>query len=160
MKGATDTEFLPEKELTRGMFAAMLARMSGENFDEYTKGKFDDVNSEMYYANPVNWAVDKGIITGYDEKTFAPDDNITREQAVVMIYRYAQYMKIGDDEWKDTNILSYDDFGEISEWAISSMQWNVGAGIIKGRTESTIAPTDNITRAEIAQMIMNFSEIK
>ncbi|MDY6315383.1 MAG: S-layer homology domain-containing protein [Clostridia bacterium] len=58
--------------------------------------------------------------------------------------------------WNETNILSYEDFDSISDWAIPSLQWAVGAGVMKGRTDSTINPIENITRAEIAQMLVNY----
>lgn len=92
----------------------------------------------------------------FDGKTFRPDEPITREQAAAMLQRYAEFAKESNSLWNETNILSYEDFGSISDWAIPSLQWAVGAGVMKGRTDSTINPIENITRAEIAQMLVNY----
>lgn len=73
-----------------------------------------------------------------------------------MLQRYAEFAKESNPLWNETNILSYDDFDSISEWAIPAIQWAVGAGLMKGRTDSTINPSENITRAEIAQMLVNY----
>ena len=92
----------------------------------------------------------------FDGKTFRPDEPITREQAAAMLQRYAEFAKESNSLWNETNILSYEDFDSISDWAIPSIQWAVGAGVMKGRTDSTINPIENITRAEIAQMLVNY----
>lgn len=92
----------------------------------------------------------------FDGKTFRPDEPITREQAAAMLQRYAEFAKESNSLWNETNILSYEDFDSISDWAIPSLQWAVGAGVMKGRTDSTINPIENITRAEIAQMLINY----
>lgn len=92
----------------------------------------------------------------FDGKTFRPDEPITREQAAAMLQRYAEFAKESNSLWNETNILSYEDFDSISDWAIPSLQWAVGAGVMKGRTDSTINPIENITRAEIAQMLVNY----
>lgn len=95
-------------------------------------------------------------LKGFDDKTFRPDEPITREQAAAMLQRYAEFAKESNSLWNETNILSYEDFDSISDWAIPSLQWAVGAGVMKGRTDSTINPIENITRAEIAQMLVNY----
>ena len=73
-----------------------------------------------------------------------------------MLQRYAEFAKESNPLWNETNILSYDDFDTISEWAIPAIQWAAGAGVMKGRTDMTIDLTENITRAEIAQMLVNY----
>lgn len=92
----------------------------------------------------------------FDDNTFRPDEPITREQAAAMLQRYAEFAKESNSLWNETNILSYEDFDSISDWAIPSLQWAAGAGVMKGRTDSTINPIENITRAEIAQMLVNY----
>ena len=81
---------------------------------------------------------------------------ITREEFVVILYRYA--VKIGMDVsiGENTNILSYDDFNQISEYAIPAMQWACGSGIITGRTNATLDPKETVTRAEVATIVMRF----
>ena len=95
-------------------------------------------------------------LKGFDDNTFRPDEPITREQAAAMLQRYAEFAKESNSLWNETNILSYEDFDSISDWTIPSLQWAVGAGVMKGRTDSTINPIENITRAEIAQMLVNY----
>ncbi len=154
--GMTDKLFEPNTNVTRGMFVAMLARFAKANLNN-TSNKFNDVTEGSYYAGAVAWGTENGIIFGYDDETFAPNDTITREQAVAMLMRYAEYMGEGSSEWKETNILSYKDFDNISEWAIPAIQWSCGAGVIKGRTDETVNPLDNLTRAETAQLIINYN---
>ena len=83
---------------------------------------------------------------------------VTREQFVTMLYRYAEYKGQDVSVGEDTNILSYEDFDELSEWAIPAMQWACGSGVIEGVTESTLAPAGSTTRAQAATMLMRFVE--
>lgn len=92
------------------------------------------------------------------ENDFAPDSNITREQIAVIMHRYAKYKGYDVSVGESTNIHSYTDFDEISEYAISAMQWAVGSGLMKGKTETTINPKDFATRAEIAAILQRFIE--
>ncbi len=104
------------------------------------------------------WAEKNGIANGISKTKFAPDQNITREQIAAIMHRYAQYKGYDVSVGENTNILSYDDFDSISEYAIASMQWAVGSGLIKGKSESTLNPLDNATRAEIAAILHRFIE--
>ena len=100
----------------------------------------------------------EGIVKGYSEVEFAPNDNITREQIAAIMHRYAAYKKYDTSAGENTNILSYADYAEISEYAIPSVQYAVGSGLIKGKTDSTINPSDNATRAETAEILKRFIE--
>ena len=111
-----------------------------------------------YYANAVIWAQQNGIVKGVSETEFAPDNNITREQIAAIMHRYATFKGYDVSVGENTNILSYDDFDSISEYAIASIQWACGSGLIKGRTESTLNPKENATRAEIAAILHRFLE--
>ena len=98
------------------------------------------------------------IVNGVTETEFAPNDNITREQIAAIMHRYAQYKGYDVSVGENTNILSYDDFNSISEYAIAAMQYACGRGLIKGKSESTLNPKDNATRAEIAAILHRFIE--
>ena len=111
-----------------------------------------------YYANAVVWAQQNGIVNGISETEFAPDNSITREQIAAIIHRYAQYKGIDVSVGENTNILSYNDYDDISEYAIASMQYACGSGLLKGRTESTLNPKENATRAEVAAILHRFIE--
>ena len=119
---------------------------------------FTDVDPAAYYAEAVRWAASEGIVTGTSATSFAPGDPITREQLATMLYRYAQTMGYDVSIGEETNILSYTDFADMSEYAIPAMQWACGAGIINGTSESTLTPQGSATRAQLAAMIMRFCE--
>ena len=156
-KGVTENTFEPNTAQTRAMMVTVLYRAEGEPSVNRSI-PFADVDMGAYYANAVIWGQQNGIIKGYSETEFAPDDNITREQIAAIMFRYAQYKGIDVSVGENTNILSYDDFDSISEYAIPSMRWACGAGLIKGRTESTLNPKENATRAEIAAILHRFLE--
>ena len=156
-KGTTETTFEPDSAQTRAMMVTVLYRVEGEPAVNRSI-PFADVDMGAYYANAVIWGQQNGIIKGYSETEFGPDDKITREQIAAIMNRYAQYKGIDVSVGESTNILSYDDFDSISEYAIPSMQWAVGSGLIKGKSESTLNPLDNATRAEIAAILHRFIE--
>lgn len=157
MNGMTDTTFEPNNNLTRAMLVTILYRAEGEPAVNRSI-PFADVTMDKYYANAVIWAQQNAIVAGMTENEFAPDLNITREQIATIIYRYASYKGYDISVGENTNILSYADYDEISEYAIEAMQYAVGAGLIKGKTDSTVNPKDNATRAEIAAILNRFIE--
>ena len=93
------------------------------------------------------------------ESEFAPDKNITREQIAAIMHRYASYKGYDVSVAESTDILSYSDYEQISEYAVAAMCYAVGSGLMKGRTDSTINPKDNATRAETAAVMKRFLEI-
>ena len=93
------------------------------------------------------------------ETEFDPDAYITREQMSTVLYRYAGYKGIDTSVGKDTNILSYEDYSEISGYAVEAVQWSVGSGLILGKSDTTLNPSDNATRAEAATVFMRFTEM-
>ena len=139
------------------MFVTVLYRAEGEP-EVNTGMPFDDVVADSYYANAVIWAEQNEIVKGISETEFAPDMNITREQIAAIMFRNAKYKGYDVTVGENTNILSYTDFEEISEYAIEAMQYAVGSGLMKGKTETTLNPKDNATRAEIAAILQRFIE--
>ena len=93
-----------------------------------------------------------------NEENFNPESAISRQQLASVLYLYAQFKGYDVSVGEETNILSYDDASNISEYAIPAMQYVIGAGIINGKTISTINPEDNATRAEIAVVLKRFVE--
>ncbi len=154
MTGVSETEFAPDLNITRGMFVTILYRLEGEPTSP--KLNFQDVSSGEYYSGAIAWAKANEIINGISDTEFAPDSNITREQLAAILHRYAKFKGCDVSVGEDTNILSYDDVFDISEYAIPSMQWTCGAGLMKGKTESTLNPHDNTTRAEAAAILQSF----
>ena len=127
--------------------------MEGE--PEAAEASFTDLTQDWYKA-AVGWAAEKGIVNGMSAARFAPDDAITREQFAAIMYRYADYKDQISEEDKSTNLLDYDDVGEISDWAMEAMQWAVGAQLINGMTDTTLAPKGNATRAQAATILLRF----
>lgn len=143
--------------ITRGMLVAILYRAEGEPAVNKSI-PFSDVDANAYYSNAVVWAQQNGIVNGVTENEFAPENNITREQIAAIMFRFAKYKGYDVSVGENTNILSYTDAESISEYAISAMQYAVGSGLMKGKTETSINPLDNATRAEIAAILQRFLE--
>ena len=157
MNGISEEEFAPNNTLTRAMLVTVLYRNAGEVAVNKSI-PFADVDMNAWYANAVVWAKQNGIVNGVNETDFAPDNNITREQIAAIMHRYAQYKGYDVSVGENTNILSYDDAESISEYAIASMQYVVGSGLIKGKSATTLNPLDTATRAEIAAILQRFIE--
>ena len=119
---------------------------------------FKDVPDSAWCFDAVNWAASVGIVGGYGNGMYRPDDSITREQLAAMLYRYAQYKEYDVSVGEGTNLLSYTDASRISEYAIPAMQWACGTGIIAGVTSSTLVPKGTATRAQVATMLMRFAD--
>ena len=155
MNGISSDKFAPNSKTTRAMVATILHRIDGETAAS-TESSFKDIVSGSYYEKAVDWAAENGVVKGYDDETFGPGDAVTREQMVTMLYRYAQYKKLDTAAAEKSDISTYKDAESISSYAQTAVKWAYGTGIIKGRSDTQLAPEANITRAEIAQMIKNY----
>ena len=155
MIGTEETTFEPDSSLTRAMLVTVLWRAEGE-VEAAEECKFADVENGSYYEEAVAWAEECGIVTGYNDTEFGPHDNILREQIAAIMYRYSKFKGYDVSAGEDTNILSYTDVAEISEYAIPAMQYAVGSGLMNGRTETTLNPQNDTTRAEIAVILYRF----
>ena len=103
--------------------------------------------------------MDSGVVKGYDSKHFGPDDAVTREQMVTILYRYAQYKGYDVSIGEDTNILSFNDALTVSGYSIPAMQWACGSGMVRGIAQKggmLLAPRDTTTRAQTATLLMRF----
>lgn len=156
MTGTADTAFEPKTVMSRAMLVTMLHRMAGSPSVSGASGFKDVSDSSQWYYNAVIWASKNGIVNGYGDGSFGANDNITREQLVTIFYRYAKYKGYDVSAGDDTNILSYDDSLQISEWAYPSLQWALGAGIINGTSSDTLSPSGTATRCEAAAVITRF----
>ena len=138
------------------MFVTVLYRIDGS--PEAGTSSFADVPADAYYHDAVAWASANGIVNGYSDTEFGPDDDILREQMAAMLYRYAAYKGIDTSVGEDTNILSYTDAGDISEYAIPAIQWACGAGLMSGNGDGTLTPLGNAIRAEAAAVFGRFNK--
>ena len=157
MSGYGNGKFGPGDTTSRAMMAQILWNMEGKPVVNYAMS-YTDVDTDAWYAEAVRWATAQGIMSGYGYNKFGPNDDMTREQLVTIMYRYAQMKKVDVSIGEDTNILSYDDAFDVSEWAVPAMQWAVGAGIVNGTSASTLSPKNNASRAEIATIVMRYCE--
>ena len=103
----------------------------------------------------VAWTAQSGVYTGYADGSFRPNDSITREQLAAILYRYAKYKGVDVSVGEDTNILSYADAAEISDYAFPAMQWACGAGVMQG-SNGNLLPRGRATRAQIAAMLHRY----
>ena len=157
MNGTSATTFAPNGTMTRAMLVTILHRQAGEPVVNYAM-PFADVAAGDWYTEAVRWAAAEGIVTGTGGTTFEPDAPITREQFATILYRYAQQSGADVSVGEDTNILSYTDALEISEYAIPAMQWACGAGVVQG-SGGSLNPQDSATRAEAATMLMRYLQL-
>lgn len=158
MAGTSATTFAPDVTTSRSMIATILWRMAGSPVVNYAM-TYTDVAQGQWYSEAVRWATSEGIVGGYGNGLFGTNDPITREQFAAMLYRFAQEQGYEVSIGENTNILSYTDVADLSEYAISAMQWAVGAGIINGTGDgSTLSPQGQATRAQAAVMLMRFCE--
>ena len=148
MNGVSASSFSPAEPMTRGMLAVVLHNLEGNPGASYS-GSFGDVGGNDWYAQAVQWAADNSIVTGVSDGVFAPNASITREQLVVMLYRYAGEPNAGG------SLTGFSDSANVSSWAQQAMAWAVSSGIVGG-SNGALNPQSGATRAEVAQMLMNF----
>nr|WP_297177095.1 S-layer homology domain-containing protein [uncultured Agathobaculum sp.] len=154
MNGTSAYLFEPDGTMTRAMLVTILHRQAGEPQVNYLM-PFTDVAAGEWYTEAVRWAAAEGIVTGTGATTFEPDAPITREQFAAILYRYAQQSGADVSVGESTNILSYADAQEVSEYAVPAMQWACGAGVVQG-SGANLNPQASATRAEAAAMLMRF----
>ena len=156
MEGTTDTTFAPAMNLTRSMIAQVLYNLE-ERPEAPGAAGFPDVAAGAWYADAVNWAAARGIVKGYDTGAFGPEDSVTREQLAAILYRYAQ-AKGYDTTRGGMAVREFSDSASISDWAQEAMAWAVNAQVLSGKGNGVLDPQGTATRAEVAQMLMNFGE--
>ena len=137
MNGVSENEFAPEEKLSRAMMWTILARLSG----------VDTTGGAVWYEKGYLWAKETGISDGSD-----PNGEITREQLVVMLWRFMGKPAATGD------LSSYTDADTVSDWAKDAMAWAIEVGLINGTTPATLAPQSNATRAQVATILWRFCE--
>ena len=155
MNGVASDQFAPNGTTTRAMIVTILWRMEGSPATSDGMS-FTDVPAGQWYTEAIRWAQSTGVVTGYDAKTFGPNDNVTREQLAAILYRYTAHK--GGDVSKRSTLAQFTDVNQISSWALENIQWANAVGMVNGRTDTTIVPKGNATRAEAASMIQRFCQ--
>lgn len=153
--GTSETTFSPDAEMTRAMLVTVLYRLDGEPSVE-TEAAFNDVPSGQWYSKAVAWANANGIVKGYTENTFGTNDAVTRQDMVTILYRYLQYKNITPEGAK--SIEAFADAGDVSSYAVDAVQWAYGTGLVKGTSETSLSPKVKTTRAQVATIILRYTE--
>ncbi|MCI9474807.1 MAG: S-layer homology domain-containing protein, partial [Flavonifractor sp.] len=149
--GTSETTFSPDQTMSRGMLATVLYRLEGQP-DQALTSAYSDVNSDAWYADSIAWAAENGIVNGYGGGQFGPNDSVTREQFVVMLWRY-----VGSPEASGHN-LDFADADQVNSYAMEALCWAVENGVLSGNGSGQLVPGGTATRAEAAQMLKNFME--
>lgn len=153
MEGVGNSTFAINTAVTRAQLVQILYAMEGK--PEVNADMFSDVPKGKWFSKSVNWAAANGIVVGYENGKYGPNDVITRQQLVAILYQYAK--KVDSVMPLKGNLAKYKDAGEISSYAIIPLKWAVGEGVISG-TDKGIEPKKPATRAQVAMMIMQLKK--
>lgn len=150
MIGVAEDEFAPDGQLTRAMFVTILYRMAGCPDITFVKNPFIDVEDDTWYTDAILWASSNGIVNGVGYGYFAPDEVITREQMVTILWRYAN-----KPDGNSYFLRQFSDRSRVSAYAQTAMAWAVEEGILNG-TDGRLAPTATATRAQTAVIFYRY----
>ena len=158
MQGVSTGEFQPGGPATRALLVMILWRLEGRPEAAGTSS-FSDVADGAWYAEAVRWAAENGVVKGYDNGCFGPNDTVTREQMVTILYRYAQYKGRDVSAGEGTEFQGFTDAAEVSGYAEPAMRWACGAELMTGIAQDggmALMPKDTTTRAQVATLMLRF----
>lgn len=153
LTGTSVTTFAPDAVTTRGMVVSVLHRLAGSPAAE-EDAAFDDVDASAWYGEAVRWAVSEGIVNGYSDTAFGPDDAVTREQLAAMLQSFSTWR--GDADGTRSDLSGYEDASAVSGWALDAVEWANAQGLLNGTSATTLAPQGQATRAQVAAMLQRF----
>lgn len=154
MTGTSATTFEPNTTLSRAMVAQILYNLEGQPAVE-GESTFTDASTH-WAVDAITWAQKTGVVDGYENNTFRPNQAVTREELAQMLYNYAQYKKITLPALGD--LSKFPDGDKVSPWARTAMKWATGLGVINGYEDSTLEPGGDSTRAQAASILMRFDQ--
>lgn len=154
MSGTGEGTFSPDLPTSRGMLVTILYRLAGS--PAAGSASFTDVAQGQWYADGVAWASANGVVSGYPDGSFRPNDTITREQMAAILYQYARIQGKLDDSRADLSLFS--DLDSLSAYAKEPMSWAVAQGLFSGVSADTLAPGGSTTRAQAAVILTAFSK--
>ena len=158
MNGTGDYTFSPDTVMTRAMLTTVLYNLAGApEVGDNLGYPYADVDANAYYALPVYWARQNGLVEGYPDNTFRPNAPVTREQTAVLLCRFAAFR--GMDTTARADLSVYTDAAQISAYAQDAMQWAAAVGLVNGRTATTLVPQGSATRAEGAKILTGFTAL-
>ena len=153
MKGVSDTVFDVSGTTTRGQLVTILYRIAGEPSIEGMENPFEDVEDGIWYTDAIVWAANAGVVNGVSETRFMPNEKVTRQQIVTILFRYAKAEAVTED-----HLAVFTDAGEVADFAKDAMNWAVGEGIVNGVTDTLLAPDDTAIRVQICAILVRFLE--
>lgn len=153
MVGTKSDTFSPNLFLTRGMMATIIWRMEGSPAPT-AAASFRDVPSGIWCSDAIAWTAEHSIFLGYGDHSFKPNEQITRQQLVTILYRYTDYL--GKDVTASGDLSGFRDTDQLASWAETPMRWAVGTGLIRGKTTTTLDPRSSATRAQVAAILHRF----
>ena len=158
MAGTSGNTFSPDATTTRGMLVTILYRLEGSpNIENEIWGyPFKNVDVNAYYATAVYWARMNGIVAGYSDELFGPNDTITREQMAAILYRYAQYK--GCDTTAKADLSKFADAARVGSYAVEAIRWANAEGLVSGTSDTTLTPGGSATRAQAAVILTRFCQ--
>ena len=151
--GLSETEFGPNKSITRGQFVTVLGRMLNINISDYNAQNFKDVKASTYYSPYITWANKVGIVSGIGEGKFAPDKELTREEMAVMMTKFLKVS--GKNLNAKGNENGFKDEKNIATWAKESVKEMERLGVVSGMEDGKFEPKSAFTRAQVAQVLYN-----
>lgn len=151
--GDSPTRFAPEDKMQRCMMTTVLHRMAGEPAVNYS-ALFRDIPDGQWYTAGTVWAGSLGVVSGVEPSRFDPFSHVTRQEIVVILYRYAQRM--GYDVSASANLSGFGDAGAVASWGQQAVSWAVGSGILNG-SNGLLLPNGDATRAEVAAILHRFT---
>ena len=155
MNGTSPTTFSPSTPVSRGMIVQILYNLAGQ--PEVEGGHdFSDVPAGYWSEKAIIWAVQNGVVGGYGDGTFGPDNTLTREQLAVVLFNYANAM--GYDTTARRDLSGFDDVTQAQDWARTPLEWAYAEHLITGTSGTTMSPTGQSSRAQIAVIMMRFCE--
>lgn len=153
--GTGGYHYSPKDAVTRAMLVTVLYRMCGEP-ETAGKSDFTDVDGESWYAAPIAWAEENGIVLGNGDGTYAPNANVTREQTATILYRFADYR--GYERQGGGSLSAFTDGGKASDYAKTALCWAVSTGLLSGNGDGTLSPRGTATRAELAVLLQRYTQ--
>ncbi len=155
IEGSSEDHYSPEAKLSRGQMLTMLWRLAGKPETE-AEAEFSDVAEGSYYSDAIGWAAEAGIADGTGNGNFKPEQDITREQLLTMLYRYAKQNGMAEEPAPE---LTFSDADKVSGYAADALRWAANAGILQGFGDNTIRPQNLVSRAQAAAFFARFAKL-
>lgn len=157
MTGTSDTTFEPYLGTSRAMITTMLYRLEGTP-KANVKNPFNDVSENQWYTEAISWGAENGIVKGYGNGIFKPEQTITREELCAILYRYAEHKGISINSSTDLN--TFVDASDISDWVKEAVSFVVAEGLMNGKGNNIFDPKGTAIRAEVAVVMLNLSGVE